>query len=110
MTIETWIQAVLALVGTGGGVVAARAARRTRQQERRDDFTAVTERMARDIARQDERIASLETRAADQRDTIGYLIDWVRSLTSYIRKSGLEPPAPPQPVPDAAREYLHLDG
>ncbi|MEU5976401.1 hypothetical protein [Streptomyces sp. NPDC047315] len=109
MTMETWVQAVLALVGTAGGVVAARSARRTRRQERRDDFTAITERMERDIARQEQRIGVLEERAVGQRETIRYLESWVRTLYGYIRRAGLEPPAPPQPVPDAAREYLHIE-
>lgn len=105
MTMDTWIQAGLALVGTAGGVVAARSARRTKRQERRDDFTTVTDRMEKEIKR-------LETRQGEQQEQLtgqGAAISWLvvdrRGLVSYIRRSGLEPPAP-RPIPVRARPFL----
>lgn len=105
MTVDTWIQAGLALVGTAGGVVAARSARRTKRQERRDDFTTVTDRMEKEIKR-------LETRQGEQQEQLtgqGAAISWLvvdrRSLVSYIRGRGLEPPAP-RPIPERARPHL----
>ena len=116
MTVDTWVQAALAVVGAGGGVVAARSARRTKRQERRDDFTVVTDRMEREIGRQGERIDELESDALVKQEQItgqGAAISWLvvdrRSLVVYIRKAGMEPPAP-RPIPDRARPYLdHID-
>lgn len=112
MTVDTWVQAGLALVGAGGGVIAARAARRTKRQEKRDDFTVVTDRMEKEIGRQGKRIDELESDTATQQEQItgqGAAISWLvvdrRSLVSYIRGRGLEPPAP-RPIPDRARPYL----
>lgn len=108
------IASVVAAIATGGFAAwGARSARRTKRQEKRDDFTAVTDRMERDIARQDRRIDELEAESADQRTrltgqdfTIRYLTGWVRSLYGYMRKTGIEPPAPPQPMPTEVRQYL----
>jgi uncharacterized coiled-coil protein SlyX len=108
------IASVVAAVATGGFAAwGARSARRTKRQERRDDFTAVTDRMERDIARQDQRIDELETESADQRKrlsgqeyTIRYLITWVRDLVGYIRLQKLEPPVPRQPMPTEVRQYM----
>lgn len=116
MTVDTWIQAALALIGTAGGVVAARSARRTRRQEKRDDFTVVTERMDKDITRLERRLEQQEAESEAQQEQItgqGAAISWLvvdrRSLVGYIRKAGLEPPAP-RPIPDRARPYLdHIE-
>lgn len=116
MTVDTWIQAGLALIGTVGGVVAARAARRTKAQERRDDFTAITtqqgnaiERLEKRIERQESEAERQRVRIAGQDATIGYLLGRVRGLVGYIRKAGMEPPAP-EPMSDRVREYLqHID-
>lgn len=112
MTVDTWIQAGLALVGTGGGIVAARSARRTKRQERRDDFIAVTEQQGKAITRLEKRLEARETEAEEQRDQMtgqGAAISWLvidrRNLVSYIRGRGLEPPAP-RPIPDRARPFL----
>jgi hypothetical protein len=112
MTVDTWVQAGLALVGAGGGVIAARAARRTKRQEKRDDFTVVTDRMEKEIGRQGKRIDELESDTATQQEQItgqGAAISWLvidrRSLVNYIRGRGLEPPAP-RPIPERARPYL----
>lgn len=109
MTVDTWIQAGLALVGTAGGVVAARSARRTKRQERRDDFTEIKKAL-------NERIDELKVTQAGQQEQLtgqGAAISWLvvdrRSMVSYIRSRGLEPPAP-RPIPERARPYLdHLD-
>jgi hypothetical protein len=116
MTVDTWVQAALALVGAGGGVVAARSARRTKRQERRDDFLAITEQQGKAIERLEKRVQLREAEAERQRErisgqdaTIGYLLSRVRSLVGYIRGAGLEPPAP-APMPDRVRDYLdHID-
>lgn len=116
MTVDTWIQAGLAIIGTAGGVVAARSARRTKAQERRDDFTAITTQQGKAIVRLERRIERQEEEAERQRDridgqgaAIGYLVSRVRGLVGYIRQSGMEPPAP-APMPDRVREYLeHID-
>ncbi|MEU0992297.1 hypothetical protein [Streptomyces sp. NPDC005953] len=114
MTVETWVQAGMALVGATGGVVAARSARRTRAQERRDDFRVVTDRMNREILRQGNRISELETeteaarlRMVGQDHAIRYLVSWVRGLYAHIRKEGSEPPAPPDRMPPEVEQHLH---
>ncbi|MFJ7418003.1 hypothetical protein ACIQXD_05240 [Streptomyces uncialis] len=117
MTAEMWTAVSGGAVGVASAVVTAwgaRAARRTRRDHRRDDFTAVTDRMEKEITRQGQRIDELEadseqqrTRVAGQDYTIRYLTAWVRSLYGHIRESGAEPPPPPQPVPDDVRPYLH---
>jgi hypothetical protein len=113
MTVDTWIQAALAFVGTAGGVVAARSARRTRRQERRDDFLAVTEQQGKAIERLEKRVAAREAEAekqreriSDQDEAIGWLLHRVRSLVSHIKKAGLEPPAA-EPMSERARLYIH---
>lgn len=112
MTVDTWIQAGLALVGTGGGVVAARAARRTKRQEKRDDFTAVKEALNERIDDLKEDVVGQQAQITGQQEQItgqGAAISWLvidrRSLVSYIRGRGLEPPAP-RPIPERARPYL----
>jgi len=117
MTPETWaaLTAIPVSVATlGGTIYTARAGRRTRGQERRDDFTAVTDRMQLELERLDKRVDEQELEAAEQRArisgqeyTIRYLAGWVRTLVGYIQTSGLEPPPPPQPVPAEVRPYLH---
>ncbi|NYV72998.1 hypothetical protein [Streptomyces sp. UH6] len=105
----------VALVTAIGGIATAMVGRRRpRSAERRDDFTVVTERMDREIARQTTRIDELEAdaerdreRIAVQDHTIRYLATWVRSLVAHVRLLGSEPPSPPQPVPEDAQQYLH---
>src|SRR4051812_36448046 len=65
MTVDTWIQAGLALVGAGGGVVAARSARRTKRQENRDDFLAVTTQQGKAIERLEARVQRQENEAEE---------------------------------------------
>ncbi|MFI6560412.1 hypothetical protein [Streptomyces sp. NPDC050534] len=112
MTVDTWIQAGLALIGTGGGVVAARSARRTKRQENRDDFLAVTTQQGNAIERLEARVQRQENEAEKQRErigeqdeAIGWLLHRVRSLVSHIKKAGLEPPAA-EPMTEAAARYL----
>lgn len=114
---------VTALSGLGvSGVTAfgsywvARAGRRTRQQEWRDDFVALQEQAGKAIERLERRIKAQEEegdkqrrRIADQDAAIGWLVVRVRGLVAYIRKAGLEPPAP-EPMPDQVRAYIaHID-
>ncbi|MFD9069132.1 hypothetical protein [Streptomyces lasiicapitis] len=113
MTMDTWVQAALALVGAGGGVVAARSARRTKRQESRDDFLAVTEqqgkaleRLEGRIRRQEEDAEKQRERISEQDEAIGWLIHRVRSLVSHIKKAGMEPP-PAEPTSERARRYIH---
>lgn len=109
MTMDTWIQAGLALVGTAGGVVAARSARRTKRQEKRDDFTTVTDRMDKEIKRLETRQGEQQEQLTGQAAAISWLVVDRRSLVGYIRGRGLEPPAP-RPIPERARPYLdHID-
>lgn len=106
----------VSLVTAGGGVWVAKAARRTPAQERRDDFLAMTERQDKAIEQLERRIEIRETEAERQRDrisnqdeAIGWLLARVRGLVTYIRSTGLEPPAP-EPMSERARQYLrHLD-
>jgi hypothetical protein len=107
------IASILGTVATGGlAAWAARSAKRTKPQERRDDFTVVTDRMEKEIGRQGQRIDELESADLVQQEQItgqGAAISWLvvdrRGLVSYIRKSGLEPPAP-RPIPARARPFL----
>lgn len=112
MTVDTWIQAGLALVGAGGAVAAARSARRTKRQENRDDFLAVTTQQGKAIERLEARVQRQENEAEKQRErigeqdeAIGWLLHRVRSLVSHIKKAGLEPP-PAEPMTEQAARYL----
>lgn len=113
MSVDTWIQAGLALVGTAGGVISARSARRTKRQEKRDDFLAVTEQQGKAIERLEKRIERQETEAekqreriGDQDEAIGWLLQRVRSLVSHIKRAGMEPP-PAEPMSERAARYIH---
>ncbi|MEU9215380.1 hypothetical protein AB0D47_02425 [Streptomyces sp. NPDC048376] len=106
--------AVAAVTAVGGIATAIVGRRQPRGQRRRDDFTVVTERMDREITRQGERIDELEADAEQDRAritaqdfAIRYLAGWARSLVGYMRNQQLEPPPPPQPVPDEVLPYLH---
>ena len=109
MSVDTWIQAGMAVVAAAGGVVSARSARRTKRQERRDDFTVVTDRMNKEIKRQGERIEEQQEQLTGQAAALAWLVVDRRSLVGYIRKAGMEPPAP-RPIPERALPYLdHID-
>lgn len=112
----------VAVVTALGGIATAVVGRRPpRGQRRRDDFAAVTARLDKDIERLERRVAEQEE-AADRdrersdrdRERIGaqdyalrYIAGWCRTLVGYMRDQRLEPPPPPQPVPDEVRPYLH---
>jgi hypothetical protein len=113
MTVDTWIQAALAFVGTAGGVVAARSARRTKRQERRDDFLAIStqqgaaiQRLEARVQRQENEAEKQRERISDQDEAIGWLLHRVRSLVSHIKKAGMEPPAA-ESMSERARRYIH---
>lgn len=112
MTVDTWIQGGLALIGTVGGVVAARSARRTKRQERRDDFIAITEQQGKAIERLEGRIQRQETEAekqreriSDQDEAISWLLHRLRTLVSHMKKTGVEAP-PAEPMSEAAARYI----
>ena len=112
----------VAIVTAVGGVATAVVGRRQpRGARRRDDFTAVTDRLGEHIGRLERRIEEQDQRLEDQEEenerdraritaqdfAIRYLAAWARSLVAYMRTSQLEPPPPPQPVPDEVRPFLH---
>jgi len=106
--------AVAGVTAMGAIVTTVIGRRQPRGQQRRDDFTAVTDRMEREITRQGQRIDELEEEAAQDRAritaqdfAIRYVAGWARSLVGYMRQSQLEPPPPPQPIPDEVRPFLH---
>ncbi|MET7442373.1 hypothetical protein ACFYQQ_01305 [Streptomyces sp. NPDC005496] len=108
----------VALVTAVGGIaqviVGRRQPRRPRGAERRDDFTAVTDRLEKHIARLEHEAEQDRQQAEQDRARIGaqdfalrYIAGWARSLVAYMRQAQLEPPPPPQPVPEEVRPYLH---
>ncbi|MFF4040562.1 hypothetical protein [Streptomyces sp. NPDC001816] len=108
----------VALVTAAGGVVTTvigrRQPRRPRGAERRDDFTAVTDKLGEHIARlereaeQDREQAEADRQRITAQDyALRYIAGWARSLVAYMRQQRLEPPPPPQPIPDEVRPYLH---
>ncbi|GAA3384526.1 hypothetical protein [Streptomyces racemochromogenes] len=115
MSAETWASIGVTGATAMAGIFAGRAARRTRRQESRDDFSAVTDRMDKELQRQGGEIKALRDRAAASEKqvegalvAVSYLIDRVRGLTVHIRSLGMEPPAAP-PIPDRAREFINHD-
>lgn len=115
MNAETWVSIGVTGVTAVTGVFAGQAARRSKRQESRDDFSTVTDRMDKELARQGGELKALRERAdrAEQRVegalvAVGYLIDRVRGLSVHIRSLGMEPPPAP-PVPERAREFIHHD-
>ncbi|MFB7244665.1 hypothetical protein ACFCYX_19655 [Streptomyces populi] len=105
MGVDTWVQAGMAVVAAAGGVVSARSARRTKRQERRDDFTAVTDRMEKEIKRQGTALEEQQEQINGQGAAISWLVVDRRGLVSTIRGAGLKPP-PARPIPDRAKPYL----
>ncbi|MEU1008211.1 hypothetical protein [Streptomyces sp. NPDC005890] len=107
----------VALVTAAGGILTAIVGRRqprSRTAERRDDFTAVTDRLSQHIERlereaeQDRQQAEQDrARLTAQDFALRYIAGWARSLVAYMRQAQLEPPPPPQPIPDEVRPYLH---
>lgn len=108
------VAVVTAIGGIVQVVIGRRQPRRPRGAERRDDFTAVTDKLGDHISRLERRIDEQEADSERDRERIAaqdialrYLAGWLRTLVSFARESRLEPPPPPQPVPDEARPYLH---
>ncbi|MGQ4358854.1 hypothetical protein [Streptomyces sp. SAS_272] len=113
--------AVAVVTAVGGVATTVVGRRQPRGQRRRDDFAAVTARLDKDIERlekriqgQDQRIEEQEQESEQDRARISaqdfalrYLASWCRTLVSYMRDQRLEPPPPPQPIPEEARPYLH---
>ncbi|MEH0445410.1 hypothetical protein QA811_17560 [Streptomyces sp. B21-102] len=105
----------VAIVTAVGGVATTVVGRRApRGQRRRDDFAAVTARLDKDIERLEKRVAEQEEASGRDRERIGaqdfalrYLAGWCRTLVGYMRSQRLEPPPPPQPMPEEVRPYLH---
>ncbi len=112
----------VAIVTAVGGVATTVVGRRQpRGARRRDDFTAVTDKLGQHIERLEKRIEDQDQRIEEQEQeneqdraritaqdfALRYLAGWCRSLVGYMRQSQLEPPPPPQPVPDEVRPFLH---
>ncbi|RAJ70304.1 hypothetical protein K378_01469 [Streptomyces sp. Amel2xB2] len=104
---------VAIVTALGGIVVAVVGRRQPRGQSRRDDFTVVTERQDKEIARLEARIESAEVKISGQEAKISgqsaaitYLQAWTRTLVAVVRGSGQQVPQP-APVPEEARPYLY---
>ncbi|MFD6113586.1 hypothetical protein ACFWG0_26235 [Streptomyces yangpuensis] len=106
MNADTWVQIGAGGVATVAAAFAGRAARRTRRQENRDDFTTLKDALNERIDDLKEEMEDQRKLVGDQAEALNYLVLRVRSLVAYIRKAGLEPPAPP-PMSDRVRDYLH---
>ncbi|MER6147945.1 hypothetical protein [Streptomyces hirsutus] len=108
------VAVVTAIGGIVTTVIGRRQPRRPRGADRRDDFTAVTDRLGQHIERL-EREAEQDRQQADQDRArisaqdfaLRYIAGWSRSLVAYMRQARLEPPPPPQPIPEEVRPYLH---
>lgn len=112
---------VAGMTAAGGVVTVVVGRRQPRAESRRNDFKVITEEQNKQIGRQNQKIQRLETRLDDaeadaERDrrkiagqefALRYFVSWVRDLVGYIRRAGLEPPLPPQPVPDEVQPYMH---
>lgn len=105
----------VATVTAGGMVLTAVVGRRQpRGQQRRDDFTTIVGELRTSLGEVKTELA--EQKAASERDrrritaqdfALQYIAGWARSLVGYMREQRLEPPPPPQPIPDEVRPYLH---
>jgi len=108
----------VALVTAAGGILTTIVGRRQpwrpHTAERRDDFTAVTNKLGEHITRLERRVDEQEADAERDRQqlsaqdvTLRYMTGWLRVLVQHIRAAGSEPPPPPEPVPEHVRTYLH---
>ncbi|MFF4166861.1 hypothetical protein [Streptomyces sp. NPDC001741] len=97
---------VAGVTAIGAVVSAVMGRRQPRRQARRDDFTTVTDRQDKEIERLDKRINQQDARIFGQASAITYLSTGYRSLLSFVRAAGLQPPPAP-PVPDEAKPFLH---
>lgn len=101
-----WTTVVVAFLSSGGALGVGIAARRPKADSKRETFTAVTDRMEKEISRLDDRITAQESTIRGQSTAIGYMSGWIRGLVMFIRIQGLEPPPAP-PIPDDARPFMH---
>lgn len=106
--------AVAGVTAVGGVVTTVVGRRQPRGQQRRDDFTTIVTELRQnqaelraELTAQKEQSARDRERITAQDYTMRYMVGWVRSLVGYIRQSRLEPPSPPQPVPDEVQQWLH---
>lgn len=109
MGVETWVSAGMTALTVVGGVVTARAARRTKRQEKRDDFTTIKDALNERIDDLKKDLTGQQEQITGQGAAIAWLVNDRGRLVGYIRKTGLEPPAP-RPIPARARPYLeHIE-
>ena len=101
-----WTLVVVSVVSSSSAVGVAVSARRPRSESKRETFTAVTDRMDKEIDRLDKRVTAQDRQISGQSAAIGHLSAWVRALVMFTRAQGLEPPPPPL-IPDDARPFLH---
>ncbi|MFF1281037.1 hypothetical protein [Streptomyces sp. NPDC058299] len=105
----------VALVTAAGGILTAIVGRRQpRGQQRRDDFKEIVKELRTslgevktELAEQKEASEEDRARISAQDFALRYIASWSRSLVAYMRQQRLEPPPPPQPIPDEVRPYLH---
>ncbi|MFJ9020815.1 hypothetical protein ACIRPU_12645 [Streptomyces sp. NPDC102259] len=105
----------VATVTAGGMVLTAIVGRRPpRGQQRRDDFTTIVGELRTSLGEVKSELAEQKAQSERDRSRIGaqdfalrYVAGWCRTLVGYMRDQRLEPPPPPQPVPDEVRPYLH---
>lgn len=111
---------VAGVTAAGGIATAVIGRHQPRGQRRRDDLTWLTDQHRTEIERLDRRVDELESEAERDREraerdrkkingqdyALRYLAGWVRDLVAYIRRGGLEPPAPPLPMPEEVRPYI----
>jgi len=106
MNTDTWVQIGAGTATTVAAAFVGRAARRTRRQETRDDFTVIKDALNGRIDELKDEMEDQRKLVGDQAEALNYLVVRVRSLVAYIRKAGMEPPAPPA-MSDRVRDYLH---
>lgn len=108
----------VAVVTAAGGIVTAvvgrRQPRRPRGAERRDDFTTIVGELRTSLGEVKQELADQKTqsdqdrrRITEQDFALRYIAGWARSLVAYMRQARLEPPPPPQPIPDEVRPFLY---
>ncbi|MDN3356093.1 hypothetical protein [Actinomadura sp. DC4] len=101
--------AVWSLLGTGAsagiaGAISFYAQRGAKalgtRKENREDFTAITERQDKEIARLNERVTNGEKREHDERRIVTVALRFIEGLTRQLRDNGLEPPPLPTELAD----------
>ncbi|MFF9205156.1 hypothetical protein ACF1AE_25710 [Streptomyces sp. NPDC014986] len=106
--------AVAIVTAVGAVLTTVIGRRQPRGQQRRDDFTTIVKELRTNVGELKTELA--EQKEASQRDreritaqdvALRYIAGWARSLVGYMRDAHLEPPPPPQPVPEEARPFLH---